>query len=620
MTLSVKVEIAFATDPDDTSPAWTDVSAYVDVASATVDVTRGRGDQYSNVQPSTAAFTLDNSDGRFTPGYASSPYYPNVVLGKRVRISFRKGVGTWRPRFDGFIDSWPTSWEPTGRLATAAVTAVDRLNRLGRGKVADNLLVKSFKDSNPVNYWTLGDDSAATAPANTVGAMTLVASPAGALTFGDAIGVPTDGLTAGRLADGILFTGGTQQYFAFSSTQSFSFECFYTAAAGGANLLFYGAPLGSSDNLFIRANDGIANQVTAQFLPNAGTGGTATNTAVVNDGKLHHIAVVCNGPAATVTVYVDGVAGTPVSMTFGTPSSVDPIYEVGNALHSTSYTDFTLAHVALYASALSAGEIAKRTVLAGLSTADDSAARWARVADIAGIPSAFVATVGAPGTVSMGALDVQGDGRTYEDLLEATAALESGTMFVSTTGVLTLQMRTVRYNQVPVATLALDDYEADLTFLLDYKGLVNDFTTTDGHGDQHRYVDAASIVANGLYNDDVTLDLMDPAQAEAYSQMRVTTAQPAPRISTFTAQLLANETLADTLWQSELLGQSVVISGLPSTAPATSVTVEIQGYTESFSPLSGYTLQANTTPALAAVWKLGDAVLGVLGSTTRLAY
>lgn len=81
------LEAAFASNPDDplSAQAWTDITSYLDVQ-AGVMIRRGRADEFSRVQPGTLALTLKNSDGRFTMSRAASPYYPNVVPGKRVRL------------------------------------------------------------------------------------------------------------------------------------------------------------------------------------------------------------------------------------------------------------------------------------------------------------------------------------------------------------------------------------------------------------------------------------------------------------------------------------------------------------------------------------------------------
>ena len=85
---NVRVEIALGTDPDDPVPAFRDFSSRLDLV-AGIGITRGRDDEFSQVQPGSCGLTLDNTDGALTMGNASGAYYPNVVPGKRMRVTYR---------------------------------------------------------------------------------------------------------------------------------------------------------------------------------------------------------------------------------------------------------------------------------------------------------------------------------------------------------------------------------------------------------------------------------------------------------------------------------------------------------------------------------------------------
>lgn len=65
---------------------WTDISRYVDMVQG-VAINRGASDELSEIQPGTATLTLDNQDGRFTPGNTTSPYYPFVRRNAPIRIA-----------------------------------------------------------------------------------------------------------------------------------------------------------------------------------------------------------------------------------------------------------------------------------------------------------------------------------------------------------------------------------------------------------------------------------------------------------------------------------------------------------------------------------------------------
>jgi hypothetical protein len=82
--------------------------------------------------------TLDNTDGRFTSGRASSPYSPWVIPGRKLRVQWKDpndGGASWTDRFVGHVESWPTTQGPT----TAAYTSINVVDRLAALGLADEL-------------------------------------------------------------------------------------------------------------------------------------------------------------------------------------------------------------------------------------------------------------------------------------------------------------------------------------------------------------------------------------------------------------------------------------------------------------------------------------------------
>ncbi len=84
----VKVDIAFDSSYSTAaaSRTWTDVTDYVLTGNGITNV-YGRQDELSQPGPNTCSLTLNNSDGRFTPGLASGAYYPNVKVGRPIRVA-----------------------------------------------------------------------------------------------------------------------------------------------------------------------------------------------------------------------------------------------------------------------------------------------------------------------------------------------------------------------------------------------------------------------------------------------------------------------------------------------------------------------------------------------------
>lgn len=125
MAATILVEVAFASNPGAAVPVWTDITAYV----RAVSIRRGRQHELDQQQAGTATLVLVNSDGRFDPTNAGSPYSPNVLPMRRIRVSGIHSATTY-PLFSGFVESWPQTW--TGNnVGTVTITAADGFKVLG---------------------------------------------------------------------------------------------------------------------------------------------------------------------------------------------------------------------------------------------------------------------------------------------------------------------------------------------------------------------------------------------------------------------------------------------------------------------------------------------------------
>lgn len=118
-----------------TSPTFSqDISAYARGGST------GRGAQreLDRVEAGTATLVLDNTDGRFTPLLTSSPYYPNILPMRRIRIS-----GVWSavtyPVFYGFVERWPVTF-PGEKDTEVTISIVDGFEMLAAAGVSGDFV------------------------------------------------------------------------------------------------------------------------------------------------------------------------------------------------------------------------------------------------------------------------------------------------------------------------------------------------------------------------------------------------------------------------------------------------------------------------------------------------
>jgi len=143
--ITLTVEIAFDSNPLDTSQTYTDVSAFV----RSIETNRGRQHALDEFQTGTCSVVLDNTDDRFNPLSTTSPYYDSatgetkVKPFKKIRISAEYDSTTYR-LYTGFITGYPESFGGQGVDSTVRVQAVDlfklfNLNTIGsRGWLLGN--------------------------------------------------------------------------------------------------------------------------------------------------------------------------------------------------------------------------------------------------------------------------------------------------------------------------------------------------------------------------------------------------------------------------------------------------------------------------------------------------
>jgi hypothetical protein len=96
-----RVRIAFASDPLDHTPTWTDVSA--DFLGCTIR--RGRQEQLDRFESGTCELQLRDRSGDYDPTNGGSPYAGELVPLKRVKIEANYNGTGWSGIYDGHVES-----------------------------------------------------------------------------------------------------------------------------------------------------------------------------------------------------------------------------------------------------------------------------------------------------------------------------------------------------------------------------------------------------------------------------------------------------------------------------------------------------------------------------------
>jgi len=123
--VSITVEIAFDSNPLDSSQSFTDVSAYL----RSFTTNRGRISNLDKFQTGTAIVELDNRDNRFSPNqsthyFDSSAGRTKIQPLKRLRIRATHSSTTY-DLFHGFVESFPVNYAGQGYDSTVKVKVVD---------------------------------------------------------------------------------------------------------------------------------------------------------------------------------------------------------------------------------------------------------------------------------------------------------------------------------------------------------------------------------------------------------------------------------------------------------------------------------------------------------------
>jgi hypothetical protein len=628
MAWSTKVEAALASDPMSTSPTWTDITAY---AEPPVEITFGRTDEFSEVQPSVLRLRLKNSDGRFTMGNTTGAYYPNIKVGKRVRVTATRSAVTYA-LFDGHANGWPTGWlEPGGTAGVCELTATDRLKRFGRPGALRSMLEEEVLRDAPVAYYPLGEPQGATSAAsvtNTAQSPLLVRQQGagGVLEFGQGTGPGTDELSAPVFTPATTTTGPYLEAALSDPVPSGSGRWleawFATSNTAIVSRVMAVLSDGAGDSMMLNLNE--FGEVEGAGSRAGGTETFAVAWATdVNDMRTHQAVLTesISGSTVTVRLYVDGTER--ANTTFSSTALPAGRYCSAGWWKSNpsgwGIWNGTLAHVATGPGALSAARVlahynAGANGLAGERTDQ----RIGRIADWVGIPAADRQLDTGDSTVGQQATS----GKQALEAMREVETTESGVLFVAGDGKLTFHNRSRRYNQSPVFTLPASQVDAGASFPGDDFGMVNDMTVTRAAGSPARAVNQPSVDEFGLYRETADIVADTDAQAFAAASYRVETyGTPRVRVPNVTVEVAKLELYDPSLVAPVLaatIGTKLRLSGLPAGAPASQVDLFVEGWTAQLSPWS-WQIAFNTSPGdLPPVWDLGVDGFSELGSTTYL--
>lgn len=488
------------------------ITAYV-LATDGYQISRGRDDWQAEVTAGELSLTLNNSDGRFTPGSTLIASPTPIVVDRRIRLQEIVNGVTYT-RFTGYVKSWPVGWpETVATFSKVQLTATDAQARAERRPLRAVMIEEIVLD-NPIAYYTLAEAAGATSAGDTSGnqnpPMTATAGPT-PVVFGVAAD-PLDGLTAAQ------FNALGQQLQtlppASFSPSSWSLEVFVATsvvpALPGAAVAF----ITTGAELFIN------NLGQIQYL---GTSGSITGP-VITDGVRHQIAVTHD--AHNANLYVDG------ALIFGSPVA-DTLVGAAGFFTVGGFTG-TLSHVALYGTTLSAGRVASHASARTGFIGESGAARITRLAGYAGI------LVGAldPSLTNMSAAST--DESSDWAQIQAAVDAELGVAFIDGSGSVAFHNRNeVVGKTVPDLTLTSQQITPDVAPVLDDQRLVNYMeVTAEGTGGTGLARNTTSDGTHGRYSGSRSFTVRTDAEAlDRANWLVADLAEPVIRYGTLTINL-----------------------------------------------------------------------------------
>lgn len=620
---SVTVEVAFGSDPLDAAPVWTDVTQYV-AAEQPVMIRRGRQSEVDEVQPGTLSLTFDNADGRFTAGNTASPYYPNVTVNRRIRVSAVESAVTYR-LFDGHVDRWPVSWEG-GVRSLVSVTATDRTKLLARRPLR-TLLEQEVLADEPVVFWPLTES----AGADSAGDVSRAGSPytltvrdhkdgPGELTFGDDWRMLySTAPTWNNPVDTSAYSSSQASSFLEANaewwpTYPWSLEMWVKlgdlpvrSSNDRIPLLWVGTKSDTLASLYVwptGSADHVDPYTDALYDPVGQVTGYDNHAGQVrlDDGQWHHLVVTSDEAGGTVTqsLYIDAEFIDSNSFAAGAVASRVGAwlwlggYEFGRGPYEPALVfNGQIARVAVYDTALSAARVQAHYDMGRASFRELSSERVERLAGYAGIPTGTIET-----GLSQVASDQDTAGHGADQALQEVATSEDGLVFIAGDGTLTFHARSHRQNQAVTATLdaSTGQVDADLRFELSDALTANDVSVDRPRSGPVRVVDQTSVDAIGTYAEQLSTILASDSDTRGYAEQRVARrATPQVRAGQVTVDPFTEAALYPTALGTEL-GSRVRLTNLPASAPASTVDVVVEGIEHTFSA-DGWRTSWDTSPA-----------------------
>lgn len=613
--MDLTVQAAFGIAPLNTTPIWQDISAYA----MSIDIKRGRTDEFSQYSPGTATITLNNSTRIFDPYFSTGLYYGYLVPMTPIRV-----LGNGQEVFNGFVTAWPSDYDISNNLSISTIPCVDAMRFFSNSYLTSSAFGKLvLSDSSLMNFYpmqVIEPIGITCSKTNTVLALNSTGAGADAVPSNYPAGATT------MLAPGqnysILNSQWDNQSATTAEPRSVEFwidkraqkntstiveviRAVSSAGVSGSNIDQFTVSVASNGNITTTYSNVAANKSQSTV---------AVINAYVNVGA-NHVAVTTDN--TNIYTYVNG--------TLANTTAITGLSATGFYNRPQTVTASTgLSNVAIYNAQLSAGTVLARYTAGVGYPNETTSARLTKLCNDIGWPFArrnFAAGVQAVGSYRPVGQAASGYMRQLENA-------EQGAIFVRKDGSLQFKNRTTTSDSIVSTAIISDEIGSSYPFTNieidanDLEKIFNNIVATYENG-QTTQTDSTSVTAYGPQIQQIDLALMS-TRADADAAAAALLAKY--KNPTLTIESLTLDTRSATLLTSFVLGLELTQDYIVRFQPMKTGTVywralRIQGISHNIRPQQWTTtlyFSPGSTNVNGPLFILNNATYGLLDGTQVL--
>jgi hypothetical protein len=491
--------------------AMVDVSAQVRFVEG-IQTQSGKANEFRDTDPGTGNFTLENYDGRYTPGNLASSLATLLDIGTSVSVNVGGALTAGTVQGIAFMPG-NTDW------GLVQITFDDMLGNAARKSIT-NLGNDLVAASGPYLYWRLIDAAAVSPVIDSVAGAPLQIPPSTAVTLGTA-GFPQNG------GDSVASLGG---YIADRTT--LRLDAFPVAYSGNSLGYwgFWAQPLGSNTPVFLFGPTGLSTSGYADFSQFQISFGSAGQAILTNSLSASVV-----GPSlGLVPQYV--AAGVVTAFAAGVWTTTATLWVNGVSYGSIPHpvTPSTFSTFARYPTAGFYGNGATSNLLvshlshtATLAHEEGNATTTeaSRLAMITAVLPEL--SISAASDLSTAPVSPQPSGGSALDALNSVVRTEQGYMDTVTTGSLLAPVQTIRIrarNRPTAVTYSFDaqtELSDPLQFIYDLTNMISSETVTSSIGTSVLVPDPTVIGRVGSANSSDAILFATPADMQYWGQDRI---------------------------------------------------------------------------------------------------